>query len=150
VTAPAADTAAWQRVLSAQHAAIYGYGRLGVRLGDPDETSMARRLEAAHRVSRDSVAATLVALGQTPVAAATDYQPPQPVHDAASARRWALQLEHDCASAYRFLLAATATAAGQGTARRQAVAGLTGAATAATGWRALLTPAAPTVAFPGA
>ena len=149
MTAPAASAAAWQQVLSAQHAAIYGYGQLGVRLGDPDETGMARRLEAAHRVSRDGVAATLVALGQTPVAAATGYQPPQPVHDAASARRWALQLEHDCASAYRFLLAATATSTGQGAARQQAVAGLTSAATAATSWRALLTPTAPTIAFPG-
>jgi hypothetical protein len=158
---------ALQRVLAAPHAAVYGYPVIGVALRSPAQVQQARQLEARHRFTRDQVMAQLAAHGVDPVPAEASYVPAQPVKGPADAQRWALALEDACASAYRYLLVAplltgpaarsaspsSATSAAASTAqaglRRQALAGLTAAALAATEWRSLLSPSAPTAAFPG-
>ena len=178
MTAPGQDAVvrALQRVLAAQHAAVYSYPVIGVTLRSPGQVRLARQLEARHRQTRNELMAQLAARRVSPVPAEASYSAAQPVTGPADAQRWALDLEEDCASAYRYLLvapvlagtpvqgstagttAATGTTAPAGTApsaaeqaslRRQALAGLTAAAVTATEWRALLSPSAPTTAFPG-
>jgi hypothetical protein len=112
------------------------------------------------------------------VPAEASYSAAQPVAEAADAQRWALDLEEDCAGAYRYLLVAPVLAVTGGTGpgasggrpsgsgssgsdgpalsateqaglRRQALTGLTTAASDATRWRSLLSPTTPTTAFPG-
>lgn len=147
-TDPVAD--ALQRVLASQHAAVYGYPLIGVRLAVTGQLDRARELEAAHRLTRDALRAQLVARRLTPVAADPQYRPVAPVTDPAGGWAWAVQLEEACAAGYRYLLAATVQAGGSQLAlRQQALAGLTDAAQNATGWRLLLSPVTPTVPFPG-
>jgi hypothetical protein len=152
---------ALQQVLASQHAAVYGYPVIGVRLRSPGQVRLARQLEARHRQTRDELMAQLAGRRVSPVPAEASYTPAQPATGPAGAQRWALELEEACADAYRYLLVAPVLAAGGtasgGTApsaddvglRRQALTGLTTAAVDATGWRSLLTPNAPTTAFPG-
>jgi hypothetical protein len=139
-----------QRVLDAQHLAVYGYPVIGVQLADQAEAARARRLEAAHRLSRDAVAGQLVDRQADPDASATGYPPPAPVTDRAAAIGWAVRIEESSAAAYRYLLGCAVRAGGEQTAlRRQALTGLTDAAVAAAYWRGLLVVARPTVPFPG-
>jgi hypothetical protein len=171
---------ALQRVLAAQHAAVYGYPVIGVALRSAGQIRLARQLEAQHRHTRDELMAQLAARQVTPVPAQASYRAAQPVTGPADAQRWALDLEEDCAGAYRYLLVApmltgpprdgtsaspgasgprssgasasggtVPSAASQAALRRQALAGLTTAASDATRWRSLLNPDAPTTAFPG-
>jgi uncharacterized protein DUF4439 len=176
VTAPDQDAVAQalQRVLAAQHAAVFGYPVIGVALRDPGQVQLARSLEGRHRQARDELMAQLAARRATPAPAEASYTPPQPVTAPADAQRWALELEQDCAAAYRYLLVAPVlavapgangggakgsgangggrqplSAAEQAAFRRQALTGLSTAALNATEWRSLLSPATPTVAFPG-
>lgn len=197
MTAPGQDAVvqALQRVLAAQHAAVFGYPVIGVELRDPRQIQLARLLEARHRQSRDELTAQIAARRATPAPAEATYTPVQPVTAPADAQRWALELEQDCAAAYRYLLVAPVLAAGsdkpssaapstakpdgsgangsgadgsgadgsgangsggpalsaaeQASLRRQALTGLNAAALNATEWRSLLSPATPTVAFPG-
>jgi hypothetical protein len=147
---PAPEIEAMQRVLARQHAAVYAYSVIGVHLSDPGQVNTVRSLQAAHQATRDQLMADLVARSVTPATAAPTYSPAKPVTDAASAQHWALQLEDDCATAYRYLLTVTASMTGSVTALRQlTIAGLTASAQSALTWRALLTPATPTVPFPG-
>jgi|GEM_PF-2556339 len=159
---------ALQRVLAAQHAAVYSYPVIGVALRDAGQVDRARQLEDRHRDTRDAVLAQLAARHAVPVPAEASYVPPQPVTGPADAQRWALELEQACAAAYRYLLVApvlaaaaaptgpagdgsdaASAAAEQAALRRQALTGLNTAARDATGWRTLLSPTAPTVPFPG-
>jgi hypothetical protein len=140
-----------QRVLDAQHLAGYGYPVIGVHLSDRAEVGQARQLEARHRLSRDAVAGQLVGRHANPNPAAASYSPPAPVTDRASAIRWAVSIEETSAAGYRYLLGCAVRAGGAQTAiRRQALAGLADAATAAAYWRGLVDPTRPTVPFPGA
>ena len=139
-----------QRVLDAQHLAVYGYPVIGVRLADQAEANRARQLEAAHRLSRDAVAGQLVDRHASPDASATDYPPPAPVINRAAALGWAVRIEESSAAAYRYLLGCAVRAGGEQTAlRRLAVTGLTDAAKAAAYWRGLMVASRPTVPFPG-
>lgn len=151
---------ALQVVLAAHHAAILSYPALGVHLDDSAQIQRARDLEAAHRVSRDALLSQLAGLGTIGVAPAVDYQPAKPVTDAPTAQQWALAVESEVATGYRALLSLSASSAATvATApvsaparagfRRQALSGLTTTAVAALYWRALLSPATPTVPFPG-
>jgi hypothetical protein len=175
VTTPGQDavTQALQRVLAAQHAAVYGYPVIGVTLRSAGQIRLARQLEAGHRSTRDALMAQLAARRATPEPAEASYRPVLPVAAPADAQRWALDLEEGCAEAYRYLLAASAAPTGPGASpsasgasptasgaaapsaaeqagmRRQALAGLTTAALTATQWRALLSPGTPTTPFPG-
>lgn len=129
--------------LAAEHAAIYAYGPIGVRLTDA-AASAARVAEAAHRTRRDALILKLSGEGATPAPAAPAYALPYPVTDRASALRLAVEVEERTAAVWRACLPTTA-----GTDRATALAALTDASVRATRWRrtAGVTPA--TVPFPG-
>jgi Mn2+/Fe2+ NRAMP family transporter len=145
--APAID--ALQKVLAAHHQAVFAYSVVGVELQDAGQVAHARTFQQAHRDARDVAAGQLAALGATPVPAAASYQPSEKVTDASTAQRWALEIEQDGAAAYRFQLLRTAASDSATQTCRSALAGLRSGAENALYWRALLTPATPTVPFPG-
>ncbi|MFJ2605909.1 ferritin-like domain-containing protein [Streptomyces sp. NPDC087425] len=129
--------AALQAALGAEHAAVYGYGVVGGRVGQ------ARRAEArsaydAHRARRDALAREVRDVGGTPVAAAAGYALPFPVPDAQAAVRLAADLEERVAGVYSDLVRAAS-----GGVRRTAAEALREAAVRAVRWRG------ESVAFPG-
>ena len=71
-SATAADVAALQAALAAEHAAVYGYGIVGATVTGDTET-LARADWLAHQEARDTLEAMLVKLGATPVAASPAY-----------------------------------------------------------------------------
>jgi hypothetical protein len=136
VTCPAAQ-AVLTELLRDEHAAVYGYGVLGARLG----TSERRRALAAHdahRAARDLLRARLVAAG----AEAPTTLPSYDVHASTvpEAVAVAVRLEEGLAVRWRDLVAASKDAA----TRRLALQQLQDCAVRAAQWRG--TP----VAFPGA
>lgn len=139
------EVAALQRVLAAEHAAVWGYGVVGGQLPGPAQQA-AHSADSAHRGRRDTLSALLAARGATPVAAAPAYELPFPVTDAGAARRLAAHLEAGTAAAWHASLGALPAA----DLRRLAVAALTDAASRGLQWR-LTVPGEPsTVPFPGA
>ncbi|MEU6912607.1 ferritin-like domain-containing protein [Streptomyces olindensis] len=128
---------ALQAALAAEHAAVYGYGVVGGKIGD------GRRGEAqtafdAHRARRDALVREVKDLGGRPVAAAAGYALPFQVPDAAAAVRLAAELEDRVAGVYSDLV----RAAGGGR-RALAAEALREAAVRAVRWRG------ESVAFPG-
>ncbi len=128
---------ALQAALAAEHAAVYGYGVVGGRVG------AARRAEAtaaynAHRARRDALTRTVRDLGQKPAAAAAAYALPFPVPDTAAAVRLAAVLEDRVAGVCSDLVRAT-----EGAQRLDAAGALREAAVRAVRWRGS------GVAFPG-
>lgn len=147
--------AAWQGALAAEHAAVFGYQLLGPHLDAADQPA-ARRCEADHVAARDVTVAALLTAGQRPTPPLPDYPLPFPVSGSASARALAVRLEEGTAAGWRYLVASAAgsgdpavTPAMSVAARAGAVRELTASAVRAVRWRRLITPAAPTVAFPG-
>jgi hypothetical protein len=116
--------AAAQRMLAAEHAAVWGYTVAGaVASTSADAVAVLdalaahqRRVAAAEAVVRDRAA--------QPVVPDAGYQLPEPVTDAASVRRLAVVLESGCAAAYAALVAASTAAV-----RRSATGWLIDAAT---------------------
>ena len=98
-SADAADIAALQAALAAEHAAVYGYGIVGAMVTGGAET-LARADWLAHQEARDTLEAMLVKLGATPVAASPAYQLPFAVTGEASAVRLAAALEDGVTQAY--------------------------------------------------
>lgn len=96
---------AWETTLRAEHAAIYGFGIVGGRLGPEDEQSLASIQQ--HRARRDHCAEQLVALGEVPEPAAAAYEPQVPVESKRAARVFAADIEDDCMAAYAALVAET-------------------------------------------
>jgi uncharacterized protein DUF4439 len=129
--------------LAAEHAAIFAYGPIGVRLTEPARAD-ARAAEAAHRSRRDALVLLLAAARATPPPAAAGYALPEPVVDRSSALRVAVGVEERTGAVWRAALAAT-----EGDRRRDALAALTDTAVRATRWRALLGVTPTTVPFPG-
>jgi Domain of unknown function (DUF4439) len=129
--------------LTAEHAAIFGYGIVGAHLAG-ELQNVARQVEAAHRDRRDTVALRIAAAGGTPEPAAAAYALPFPVTDAASAMKLAVALEEGAAGAWR-----KATGLTTGEERKLALEALMASAVQATHWRvaAGITPV--TVPFPG-
>ncbi|MEU7804312.1 ferritin-like domain-containing protein [Micromonospora arborensis] len=129
--------------LSAEYAAIYAYGRIGVRLTGAARDA-ARQAEAAHRSRRDTLVVQLSAAGGVVPPDRAGYALPFPVTDRASALRLAAEVEERTAAHWRAALASTT-----GADRDQALAALVEYAVRATRWRktAGLTPL--TVPFPG-
>ncbi|MFD9215563.1 DUF4439 domain-containing protein [Streptomyces sp. NPDC087659] len=129
--------AAAQAALAAEHAAVYGYGVVGGRVGE------ARRDEAmaaysAHRARRDALERTVRDLGGKAVAAQAAYTLPFAVPDAAAAVRLAALLEDRVAGVCSDLVRATG-----GPLRQDAAVALREAAVRAARWRGT------GVAFPG-
>jgi len=130
-------------VLAAEHAAIFAYGRIGVRLKGA-AVRAARAAESAHRAHRDDLVVLLAAGAASPPPAEPAYALPFPVTDAASALRLAIHVEERAAAAWRAALPATA-----GEQRRQVLDGLTACAVRAMRWRQQADVNPATVAFPG-
>ncbi|MFC7813480.1 ferritin-like domain-containing protein [Streptomyces sp. NPDC057367] len=131
------ELVALQAALAAEHAAVYGYGVVGGRIGE-GRRAEARTAYDAHRARRDALAREVRDLGAKPVAAAAGYALPFEVPDAASAVRLAAELEERVAGVYSDLVRAA------GGDRRTAAAGaLREAAVRAVRWRG------GSVAFPG-
>ncbi|RII07996.1 hypothetical protein DSC45_33915 [Streptomyces sp. YIM 130001] len=129
--------AACQAALRAEHAAVYGYGVVGGRIGE-DRRGEARSAYDAHRSRRDGLRRTVRDLGESPEQAAAAYALPFPVPDAGAAARLAAELEDRVAGVYADLVR---TAEGE---RRAAAAdALREAAVRAARWRG------GSVAFPG-
>lgn len=128
---------ALQAVLAAEHAAVYGYGVVGGRVGD-DRENEAAAAHAAHRSRRDALARTVHDLGGKPVVAAAGYDLPFAVPDAAAAIRLAAVLEERVAGVYSDLVRAA-----EGALRLEAADALREAAVRAVRWRGS------GVAFPG-
>ncbi|MFJ2083054.1 ferritin-like domain-containing protein [Micromonospora chokoriensis] len=129
--------------LSAEYAAIYAYGRIGVRLTGAAREA-AHQAEAAHRRRRDTLVVQLTTAGGVVPPDRAGYALPFPVTDRASALRLAAEVEERTAAHWRAALASTT-----GPDRDQALAALVEYAVRATRWRktAGLTPL--TVPFPG-
>ncbi|MDT3400875.1 DUF4439 domain-containing protein, partial [Streptomyces sp. B1866] len=118
-----------QAALAAEHAAVYGYGVVGGRVGD-DRLADARDAYAAHRARRDVLERTVRDLDGRPASAAPAYALPFPVPDAAAAVRLAAELEDRVAAVYADLVRAA-----EGGLRREAAGALREAAVRAVRWR---------------
>ncbi|MEN3608217.1 ferritin-like domain-containing protein [Plantactinospora sp. ZYX-F-223] len=129
--------------LAAEHAAIYAYGLIGVRLKG-GAAEQARSAEAAHRSRRDELVLLLTERGGPVPAAEPAYAPPFAVTDEASALRLAVEVEERTAAVWRAALPAT-----EGAERTRALDGLTDAAVRATRWRRAAGVSPATVPFPG-
>ncbi|MGC9542545.1 ferritin-like domain-containing protein [Streptomyces sp. UG1] len=132
-----ATVTALQAALSAEHAAVYGYGVVGGRIGEK-QRSEARAAYQAHRARRDTLAREVRNLGAEPVAASAAYALPFPVPDPAAAVRLAAELEDRVAGVYSDLVRAA-----EGELRGTAAEALREAAVRAVRWRG------ESVAFPG-
>lgn len=126
-----------QAALAAEHAAVYGYGVVGGRVGE-DRRAEATAAYAAHRARRDSLARTVRDLGGEPAVAAAAYALPFAVPDSAAAVRLAAGLEDRIAGVYSDLVRAA-----EGPLRREAAGAVREAAVRAVRWRGS------GVAFPG-
>ncbi|MDO0925461.1 ferritin-like domain-containing protein [Streptomyces sp. TG1A-8] len=131
------ELTALQAALAAEHAAVYGYGVVGGRIGGP-RRSEARAAYDAHRARRDALVREVRDLGGRPVAASAAYALPYPVPDAAAATRLAAELEERVAGVYSDLVRATT-----GARRGFAASALREAAVRAVRW------SGESVAFPG-
>ncbi|PNE30372.1 hypothetical protein AF335_29330 [Streptomyces eurocidicus] len=126
-----------QAALGAEHAAVYGYGVVGARIG-AERAAEAREAFDAHRARRDAMSRAVRELGAEPEAAAAGYTLPFPVPDEAAAVRLAAELESRAAGVYADLVRAAT-----GALRRDAAAALRDAAVRSVRWRG------DGVAFPG-
>jgi Domain of unknown function (DUF4439) len=133
----AAELAALQAALAAEHAAVYGYGVVGAMTTGASR-SLAHADWLAHQDARDSLEQMLVKLGATPVAASPAYQLPFSVTGEASAVRLAATLEDGVTQAYLGLVAVT-----DRTLRSFGAQAMQAPANRAVAWRGS------TVAFPG-
>ncbi|MFF1549247.1 ferritin-like domain-containing protein [Streptomyces sp. NPDC058291] len=131
------ELTALQAALAGEHAAVYGYGVVGGRIGAERRTE-ARAAYDAHRARRDALVREVRGLGAQPVAASAGYALPFPVPDSAAAVRLAAELEGRVAGVYSDLVRAAGDAR-----RREAAAALREAAVRAVRWRG------GSVAFPG-
>jgi hypothetical protein len=136
--------AALQPALAAEHAVIWGYAVVGGKVAAPLRGQV-READNAHRGRRDVTAGAIRRFGGDPAPTRASYLLPFPVTDQRSALRLAVHLEDGAAAAWRYVVAASDDPA----VRRAAVAALTDAAVRGTRWRRLVSPATPTVPFPG-
>lgn len=128
---------ALQAALAAEHAAVYGYGVVGGRIGKERRTE-ARTAYDAHRARRDALVRAVRDAGGAPVAAAAGYALPFPVPDTAAAVRLAARLEDRVAGVYADLVRASS-----GERRRGAAEAMREAAVRSVRW------SGESVAFPG-
>ncbi len=132
-----AQTRVLQAVLTAEHAAVYGYGVVGANLNGSARAA-ATTDWLAHQELRDTLEAMLRARGSQPAAAAAAYQLPIPVRTAHQAAALAAILEDRITAAYLGLVALSSPSL-----REFGAAQVRAAALRAAAWRGS------TVAFPG-
>ncbi|MEU6001991.1 ferritin-like domain-containing protein [Streptomyces sp. NPDC047197] len=126
-----------QAALGAEHAAVYGYGVVGARIGE-GRRAEARTAYDAHRARRDELQRAVRDLGGEPEPSAPAYALPFAVPDSAAAVRLATELEERVAGVYADLVRAST-----GARRGSAAEALREAAVRAARWRG------GSVAFPG-
>lgn len=131
------ELSAAQAALAAEHAAVYGYGVVGGRIGEARRDE-ARSAYDAHRARRDTLRRTVRELGGRPEPAAAAYALPFDVPDSPAAVRLAAELEDRVAAVYADLVRSS-----RGTRRREAAGALREAAIRSVRWRGT------GVAFPG-
>jgi hypothetical protein len=129
--------------LTAEYAAIFAYGPIGVRLTGAARKE-ARAAETAHRGRRDELVLLLASGGGEVPADQAGYALPFPVTDRPSALRLAVEVEERTAAFWRAALPATA-----GAERARVLAALTDCALRATRWRRSAGVIPLTVPFPG-
>jgi Domain of unknown function (DUF4439) len=99
---------ALQSALTAEHAAVYGYGVVGAYLtGGMQATATSDWV--AHQVARDRLEALLRSFGAQPTAAAVSYELPMTVRNSSQAAALAVVLEERIATAYLGLVAVSDT-----------------------------------------
>jgi hypothetical protein len=130
--------------LTAEHAAVFGYGVVGAHL-DAAGKAVAADAEAVHRNRRDALVVRLTREKQAPPAASAAYALPFPVTDRTSALQLAVALEAGAAAAWRQALGPTT-----GEDRTMALNALMDCALRATRWRAAAGITPVIVPFPGA
>ncbi|PZG01679.1 ferritin-like domain-containing protein [Micromonospora deserti] len=140
---PAGPAEALGAALTAEFAAIWAYGPIGVRLTGAARKA-ARDAEAAHRRRRDSLVVQLSTGGASVPPDRAGYTLPFPVTDRASALRLAVEVEERTAAFWRAAVAATT-----GADRDRALAALVDYAVRATRWRRTAGISPLTVPFPG-
>ncbi len=134
---PRAALAALQAALSAEQAAIFGYGVLGAHLtGTAQQTATTDWV--AHEVAASQLTTLIQRAGAQPHPAAVGYQLPFSVQSPTSAKALAVFLEDEVARAYLALVALADDSLREFGARQLRAAALRGAAWSGT-----------TVAFPG-
>ena len=101
------ETEALQAALAGEHAALYGVGVAGGRLKKGARFRAATTLYEQHRKRRDQLAAFLMDVGETPVAAAAAYDLPQAVTGTATATALVLLIERRLTAVYGDLVEAT-------------------------------------------
>lgn len=138
------ENAALREALSAEHAAVWGYGVVGAALA-VEARRPATAAETAHRDVRDQVTALLDERGADPVPAEGAYNLPFPVLSAVDAAALAVVLEDGVAAAWVRVLDQAADRA----VRELAVGWLTAAETRAVWWRGAAGTAPATTALPG-
>ncbi|WP_188301486.1 ferritin-like domain-containing protein [Streptomyces sp. CBMA156] len=99
-TAAVAAVPSLQAALSAEHAAVYGYGMVGAHLPDDPQRTDARTTHAAHQAQRDAWQRLLTAASAAPTPAAGGYQLPFPVTSPADATKLAIHLETRLTTVY--------------------------------------------------
>jgi hypothetical protein len=130
--------------LSAEEAAIYAYGLVGVDLTAAGEVAEARTAEAAHRVRRDSLVSRLQELSASTAPHPAGFELPFPVTDRASALKLAVHVEDGAAAVWRAVLPVS-----RDSDRDDALSALTDCAVRATRWRRLAEVTPVTLPFPG-
>ncbi|MFE4361627.1 ferritin-like domain-containing protein [Kitasatospora sp. NPDC056800] len=95
---------ALQAALSAEHAAVYGYGVVGAHLPDDPQRTAARTTHAAHQAQRDAWQRLLTSVTAAPTPAAAGYQLPFPVTSPTDAAKLAVHLETRLTTTYADLL----------------------------------------------
>ncbi|MGH3648262.1 MAG: ferritin-like domain-containing protein [Micromonosporaceae bacterium] len=128
--------------LSAEHAAVFGYGAVGAHLRGALLTA-AQRAEDKHRARRNQLLERLADASPAPPAAEPAYPLPFAVSDQDGAIKLALHLEERTAAVWRATLGTT-----RGADRELGVAALVDCAVRASRWRTAAKQP-PTVALPG-
>ena len=142
MTGPSAETRLLTALLEAEHAAVYGYGVLGARLGLGARRVAFTAFEA-HRARRDELEGLLRSRGDEVAVTRTAYDVAAP--SAAAAYALAVRVEEGLAVRWRDLVAGTDAA----DLRTLGVGGLTDSAVRAARWRREQGRRPATVALPG-
>ncbi|WP_308250083.1 ferritin-like domain-containing protein [Sphaerisporangium fuscum] len=125
------------RVLDAEHAAVYAYGIVGARTSGGQRSS-ATNCYNAHRARRDQIRRLITARGGTPSESGVAYDLPFPVKAARDAARLAALVEERVTAAYLELASVD-----DASLRRLAALAMQEATVRGYGWRPVI------AAFPG-
>ena len=143
-TGTAAEDAALDAALAAEHAAVWGYRAVGAAL-PPEDRGTAAAAEAAHREVRDRLTTLLDGRGAEPVGPEAGYELPFPVLSPVDAAAVAVVLEAGVTAAWVRVL----DRAVERTTRALAVEVLGAAEVRAVGWREAAGRTPVTSALPG-